>query len=348
MRFLLLAACSVGTDEEAEFDDAGAEAYYAAQEDDDVEDDAPEEADGPSVDTRECPPPACIQLAEGVDRGMVSIVMTGGGAFQLTNHGEIPVCLDRWYTLFSPTSQDAVGGVTTSLEIAPGEAGYLTYGDWGDDVEAWWCIEEDQYTAVGAEYSFNGADAPDLLQSYALDDWDLDEDGREDHDEWSFKGVSGAQHNIWNYLDSSPVVVVGRATNYYELTTGEAVQVEIEVTNLGRLPAAARVQETLPVGHYASAFTIEPSSQDFDEGTGATTYTFDVTMPAALDPQNGGSATYGEARIGYLLTYAGACTGREMGFAPSARWTDASGDAWVSAGADMVIECCADGGTFGD
>lgn len=347
MHVLLLVACSTGLDfKTGEADD---ESAFAAEEwpsTDDNEGEGAEHSirDDATFNERdgECPLPSeCVQLAEGVDRGDVSIKMTGMGAINIMNRAEYSVCLDGWYAFTGGGTQDAIGGVSDHTELAPGESTSLWYGRWQNDPKTWWCIEEDQYTATNATYDFNGSDAPDLAVSYALDEHDEDADGIEDHEEGDDHGLQ-SQHDIWNYLDESPVIVVGRETNYLQLAKGDAVGVRIEVRNLGRKAGVARVTETVEAGNAAAGWSLTPSSSTTDTNTGSVTYVFDVAVPAAQDPENGGTATYGAADIHYQLQYGGACGGREIGSPPRAYWEDASGDTYLSAGADLVIECCAE------
>ena len=351
MLILALAACAPGIDANSKTseDDEGFSDEWGSSsgQDDENDKNGDENGDktvpdaGPgSMEEGECPlPTECVQLAEGVDRGDVDIKINGMGAMVIDNRAEYSVCLDGWYTFTGVGTQDAIGGVSSLKELAPGRTASLWYGRWQSDPVTWWCIEEDQYTKANSAYTFNGSDAPDLAESYALDSHDVNQNGVEDHDEGDEYGMQ-SQHDIWNYLDESPVIIVGRSINYMQMERDETASVVVEVRNLGRVAGTARITETVGSGAAAMGWSVEPLSSTLDENTGATTYVFDVAVPAAIDPEDGGTTTYGKADIVYQLQYVGRCSGREVGSAPQAYWADGYGDSYVSAGADMVIECC--------
>ncbi len=305
----------------------------------------------PSVDPDECEPDACIELAEAVDRGFAAVAY-GSAGLTIDNSGPYAVCFERWYTFLSPESQDAVGGTTeTSLEIEPDSTLTLPYAEWStsSEEEAWWCVEHNQYTASGADYTFNGSRAPTRIATWTNDASDQDRDGSEDHHDWSLDdGLPETQHSVWDYLDEEPVFIVGRSMNWFELGIGQTTRVVVEVTNLGRSAGKASVSEKVPPGWAVSAISPAPLSETVD-ADGGTVITWQVELTAAVEPTDTYAATdYDDAELEYRLTYNGQCTGREIGFAPNALWSS-SGDGFVSEGAPLVIQCCGgeDGGLGG-
>ncbi len=303
------------------------------------------------VDPGECEPDACIELAEAVDRGFATVAY-GSDGLTIDNIGPYAVCFERWYTFISTESQDAVGGTTdTSLEIEPGSKLTLPYAVWSSssDTEAWWCVEHNQYTASGADYTFNGSRAPTRIAGWTNDSSDEDRDGSEDHHDWSsVDGLAETQHSVWDYIDDEPVFIVGRSMNWFELGIGQSTRVVVEVTNLGRHSGKASISEKVPRDWAVSEISPSPSSTIIDSD-GATILTWQVELGAAVEPGDTYAPTrYQETELEYRLTYNGSCAGREVGFAPNSLWSS-GGDGFVSEGAPLIVQCCGgeDGGLGG-
>lgn len=296
-----------------------------------------------------CEPDACIELAEAVDRGFATIEY-GSWGLQIRNDGDYDICFEGWYTFLSTESQDAVGGTTNpTLELEAQAYLNLPYATWGTDTESWWCVEHNQYTAAGAQYTFNGSRAPTRVANWTNNASDVDGDGAEDHvDTTHYDGLPQTQHSVWDYIDDEPVFIVGRTMNWFEVGVGETVGVTIEVTNLGRVGGSATVSEKVPLGWTASSVSPAPVSRTMG-ADGSEVLTWEVELGAAEEPSDSYQPTdYDEARLQYRLTYAGECAGREIGFAPNVRWSGGSG-AFISEGAPMVLQCCGDDdGPLGD
>ncbi len=340
---LLLACPNTSTDKSdtAGGDDAWPEWEEEATADDDGtagEDSAlPEEIEW----VEECEPDGCIELAEAVDRGFAS-VRYGMAGLRVSNTGaDYDVCFDRWYTFLSTTSQDAVAGTTSAgLVLEPGDTLDIPYATWGSDVESWWCVEHNQYTSSGSDYTFNGSRAPTRVATYTNDSCDDDRDGHEDHsDTSSIDGLPETQHSVWDYIDDEPVFIVGRRMNWFEVGVGQTVRVALEVTNLGRRRGEATVSEQVPAGWEVS--TVSPAADSHvTDSAGNTVLTWSVALGAAVEPSDPYSPTnYDEVELEYALTYTGDCAGREIGYAPNVRWAGTSGS-FISEGSSLVVECC--------
>lgn len=291
-------------------------------------------------ETDECDPDGCIELAEAVDRGYASIDY-GRFGLNVRNDGPYPICVERWYTFLSPSSQDAVAGTTGEDEIEPSGVMTFPYAKWGADTASWWCIEHNQFTAGGSEYSFQGERAPTRIAGWTNDASDEDKDGAEDHDDASpLDALPQTQHNTWDYLADRSVFIVGREMNWFEVAGQQSVEVTVVVTNLGREGGAAQVMEKLPPEWVASS--VEPAPMREDTGTdGSTVLTWGVSLDAAIEPASEYSPTeYDIAELHYVLTYTGKCHGREIGYAPNVSWIDHTGSAWTSEGSALILQCC--------
>lgn len=302
-----------------------------------ADDSAEEELD---IEYPECEPDGCIELAEAVDRSFATIGY-GYAGIVVDNLGPYPICFERWYTFLSSESQDAVAGTTSDTEIPVGESLHVPYAEWGDDQEAWWCIEHNQYTASGAAYSFNGARAPTRVSQWTNDASDEDSDSAEDHDDYSLSdGLPQTQHNVWDYIADRPVFIVGRDMNWFEVEGRQSVEVVLKVHNLGREDGTAQVLEKLPPGWTASDLSPAPLRNEVG-GDGSTQLAWSVELEAAVEPSDPYAPTeYDIAKLRYTLTYAGTCSGREIGYMPNVSWQDGTGSAWISEGSPLVIECC--------
>ncbi len=336
---LLLVACP-GTAEESKDDEAWPE---WAGPSDTAGDGAGSSADtdsAPEAEYDACEPTACIELAEATDRGFATISF-GMYYLKITNTGPYPVCFEDWYIFTSENSQDALAGVPGSQEIPPSDFLPLPYGVYGTAVDTWWCIEEDQLTTMGGDYDYDGARAPDRLFAYANDRTDADGDVREDHTDYEGDGLARTQHNVWDYVDSDVVFIVGREMNWFDVSETRSATVGVRVTNIGREAGTAYVTETLPPGWTPSAVSPEPV-RTVDNGDGSGTLVWQVSLDAARDPRSSSdSAEYDVAVLSYTLAYEGKCQGREVGNAPGVRWNGVNGQSHDAEGSPLVLECCA-------
>lgn len=284
----------------------------------------------------ECPPPTeCVELAEAVDRGHATLEMARQG-LGVTIHADYTFCVDDMLTLTSATSQDAIGGTTSRTETSREETLWLTYAAWGSEA-GWWCIEPDQYTAIGAAYDFDGAHAPTALEWRAQTETDLDDDGAEDHLQQNPLGTQ-TQYNIWDFEAVSPILVVGRSVNYLRMDQGDTAHVVIQVRNLGRVAGGGYVQERFPPGRVPLRYDVEPDAIE-TASDGTITATWFVDLDAAI-PVHDGQAVYGQRQLGYELRYDRACSGRDVGPWPEVTFTAADGQTYRSRGSSLVVECC--------
>jgi hypothetical protein len=344
---LLFLACDPGAAREAEPSEAWPEwEDPSAEENEDPSGDPPDadgsdaatNPDGTNPDADICEPEGCIDLAEAVDRGWASIEY-GRYGLNISNSGAYPICFDGWYSFLSSTSQDAAGGIIGESEIEAESAVTLQYADWGDGEEAWWCMEHNQLTATGADYTFNGARAPEAVALWAEFESDEDADGVEDHRDVDQR-YHQTQLNVWEWIDTRPVFIVGRQTNWFSVSVGSAVPVVVEVTNLGREAGAAQVVETLPAGWTPGAFDPAPRSVTVT-GDGSTRIEWAVSLDGAIEPDDNTAPTeYDSADLRYTLTFEADCSGRSFGLAPTAAWRDGSGDTLQGEGSPLVLQCC--------
>jgi hypothetical protein len=309
-------------------------------------DDLPEEGTPASDglgDTCPSVPDGCVSLAEAVDRGWARIDSDAAAVLWVAVT-DVEVCTDGWYTFISEDSQDASAGTYVADTIEAGESYPMDpEGPDATDLGEWWCVELPQNTQP-ASFDFDGAHMAPPIVHFLEDETDEDGDGTEDHDE-DVLGVPQTQQNIWAYEDENPLIVVGRESNYVQVDVGDQAEVILRVTNLGREDGTATITERVPAGYVASGFTSSPLSSTFDSSDGSTSYTFSVSLRAAIDPVIAGDPTdYDIERIHYFITpEESGCAGRTTGFAPEADWADLSADSWTSEGSALVLECCADG-----
>ncbi len=287
-----------------------------------------------------CEPEACIELAEAVDRGFAAITY-GMLYLRIDNIGPYPVCFEDWYVFTSDGSQDALAGIPGSSEIPAGTSLSLPYGLFDEARETWWCVEENQSTARAGSYDYDGARAPDRLFTFANEETDQDHDLVEDHVDGEGEGLVRTQHNVWDEVQGEALFLVGREMNWFDLSEVRTAAVALRVTNLGREGGTAMVSETLPPGWTATTYDPEPVAVS-RPGDGSTVITWAVSLDGAVDGYTSSDPSeYDVATLRYALAYENDCQSRELGFAPTARWTGIDGRPHDSEGSPLVIECCA-------
>lgn len=272
----------------------------------------------------------CLGLHEAYTQGLVR--MTGDMSnIKVRNRGDdFDLCIDRWYIYISDDTQDAgagdplyrpedVYGEEGSLLLAPGDEVAFAYGLAEDP--SWWCVEQTQMTDEADDFDFTGAQVPPmLLDSMLSGGWD----------------ANGA---VWESLAVHPVVIVGRTRGWVETVAGGTSYVELQATNMGRQPAFAEITETIPAGMSAGDFSREPSSESTGDD-GSITYTWQVSLAAAIDSDSGGQAFYDTEKIGYTLGLTTeVCRHRAQVPEPTATWLDSDNLVQHSAGSPLIIAC---------
>ncbi len=326
-------------------------AISPTEEPDDDPDAADDEAEEDQV-APTCPEPnTCISLAEASSRGEIDVELVdtaGGPTLKIFNHGSRDICIDAWVVLLSNGSQDAIAGHDPGSVLSPGAAVYFYYGawDWEGRKLPWYCIEHNQYTAVGEFYTFNGALAPDALLDIVYRRQDSDDDGTEDHFDWGNEGTV-TQEYVWSWLAENPTVVVGRANGYLSTAPGLEAELVLQATNLGREPALGMVTELVPAELEVIRTDRQPTIWT-NNPDGTTTLVFAVKLDGAIDSENSDNpAIYDTESIPYTVRARASCTGRTIGPELTAEWPDASGETHLSAGQGLVVECCDQPGVAG-
>lgn len=262
--------------------------------------------EGDLCGTDDCPeevPADCLSLWQAHARGWLLVESddTQAAAVTFTNIGGYDICLDT-QVLYTSTGSQAFfvdEGVTSApAVIAPTESLTLWYASWTTangvyspylGEEAWWCVEDGQTTAAGATFDYAGEAMPDVIAIFGADGLDEDGDGTDDRVDWTDGFGVAANYNIWAYQASHPVLTIGKQA----MASGSAAIVTLVVRNIGALDGTGEVQDTIPAGWTASAFSPTP---DMDVANSDGTHTYLWTIAAAASV--GGASTVGD-----LLTY---------------------------------------------
>lgn len=288
-------------------------------------------------------PVPCIGLAEAVDRDAVTITMNDAGDFDIYNTSDdLRICMDEWVAVFSPFSQDAILGQEPRVQIGPGESTFIDYGldVFGtEETEAWWCIERFQYTAAGAEYTYNGSLAPTVLMDDVVQRTDKNDSLVEDHAEIVEGAYIQTQMNLWDSEIDHSIVLVGRQRSLVRLRKPESTAtVIVEATNLGQKPTTTSVTETVPPSF--RVVDVNPAGLVRTLGDGSTSITWSVSLDAA-QPIDGGHAIYDTEELTYVVGRdTDECIGRCPGYGASAQWSSNLGPTWSSFSEPLIIEVC--------
>jgi hypothetical protein len=272
----------------------------------------------------------CLGLHEAVTRGWADIHSNAEGIV-VTHEGEdLDICIDRWYVYISDKTQDAGAGDPSFIEAdVYGEDGSVvlsrgdsvTFSYASSSAPAWWCVEETQTTATSYSFDFTGAQVPSMLLDSMLG------------------GGIDPNGTVWQDIRENPMMIVGRERGYAMMVAEGTTLVEVEVINIGRVEGTAYVSETVPAGMLASAIDPEPISEDWDDH-GNVTYTWEVSLDAAVDTDIDTQTVYDAATFSYVLEMLDeACTVRARVPAPTVQWDDKTGITRQSAGSPFIIEC---------
>jgi hypothetical protein len=268
--------------------------------------------------------PPCMGLAEAWEVGSLEARTTSAGQMVLTNiDEELDICIDRWTVWISEYTQDmSLGDMFTdsgqrypygTITLEPGDERSFTYNAQGNAADAWWCVEELQLTQPTSNWLFFGARTPDMLLTHMLD---------------------GDQDAVWAAEQTQPVFVVGRDTNVVQV--GD--EVTLHAMNLGRRDAFGTISETLPPGYDARNFSVEPDQ--IDESEDGITFTWTISLDAAVDTGEYNHTLYDHAYIHYELLGDGAeCEKRSYLNEPAADWTDLDGINRTAVGSPLLVVC---------
>ncbi len=214
----------------------------------------------------------CIGLGEASDRGLLDgHTDVDGGTFRLESLAtDDEICIDHWYVWSSTESQGVGAGDMDadfgdiypygSLSLLPGDS--LQFDGGGRTGEAWYCLEQDQYTRPSRDYVFLGARVPEPLLTYML---------AED------------QEASWAWQDEHPVMIAARGTNFISMPeVGGSAPVTIRALNMGNRSGHVELHKEIPAGYTAAGFSVEPIRTE----TGAdrsTIYVFDTQLYGRLN-----------------------------------------------------------------
>ncbi|MDP2306658.1 MAG: choice-of-anchor D domain-containing protein [Pseudomonadota bacterium] len=269
----------------------------------------------------------CIGLGEAWDRGLLyGHTEADGGTFGLESLAtDDEICIDHWYVWVSTESQDLgagdmdadFGGIypAGSLNLLPGE--YLQFDGAGPTGEAWYCVEQEQYTRPSRDYVFLGARVPEPLLTYML---------AED------------QEASWAWQDEHPVMIAARGTNFIGMPGGGGTApVTIRALNMGSRSGYVELHEAVPAGYTAAGFSVEPIRTETGADQ-ATIYVFDAQLYGWQLQGSSEQVLYDELAITYTLGIP-PCRGRQYLPPMETHWEDADGIARTATANPLVINC---------
>ncbi|MFK7927862.1 MAG: carboxypeptidase regulatory-like domain-containing protein [Myxococcota bacterium] len=286
-------------------------------------------------------PVPCVGLAEAFDRGGAAVYYNEAGAIEVINTSEdLEICMDDWMVVFSETSQDATFGQRDPVRVGPGastEAGYAhdVYKPEGaDENQAWWCVEREQYTQAGSEYTYNGSLTPDLLYELIRYRTDVNSSLIEDHEEIVEGQYIQSQMNVWNTEIQSAIILVGRQRSLVQLRRPDSVAtIVVEATNLGQKAGRAVVSEDVPAGF--DVFGVSDGGVVSQRRDGGFTINWSVNIAGAV-PRDNAHATYSTHELTYQISRStDECMGRCPGYGVTAQWGP-----HASASEPLIIEVC--------
>jgi hypothetical protein len=281
------------------------------------------------------PMPEKMGLWEAAAKGYVKInysdpsaVTSPIGGFLVRSTAPVPMVVSEYPMILSPnpldfsmppkmiaqnTTQD--GALTPIVSPAFGNATYA-YGaavtatgvppgvDWGkgssySQYPPWWCTEIHQYTRFDTNVILGGQLVPDPLVRIIIDtDPSMDKLG--------YGYITQRQQEIWDYMNETPTLVVGKKPMYVEAepNVSKGVNVTIGVTNVGfKETKRAILGETIPpgFGYVPGSFAPAPSRYVylFD---GSVRVEWEFYMPAATKgPSETAPSNYTTRYFAYTL-----------------------------------------------
>ncbi|MFZ5481238.1 MAG: choice-of-anchor D domain-containing protein [Myxococcota bacterium] len=269
--------------------------------------------------------PECIGLGEAWDRGLVDArTSRWGSELRVENLGADEICVDYWYVWRAVDSQDlGAGDMQTdfgddyplgSISLGVGDAVDFPYGE---EDEAWWCMEQSQQTQPNKVYTFTGGYVPEPLMSYMNA---MDQDGS------------------WAWQLANPVIIAARGTNYVEVAeSGGTATVTLRPYNMGGLAGDAVVVETVPAGFAVSDVTgADYVAQAGDDGS--TSLTFSLWFDERQERSTTEDTIYDQKEISYTL-HVPACSGRQVLEPMTAVWEDGEGEVRRAYANPLVVNC---------
>lgn len=271
--------------------------------------------------------PTCIGLGEAWDRDLLdAYTLASGVTLRVDNlSADDEVCIDNWYIWLSDESQDMgagdmnadFGDVYPAGSLGIATEGAITFVSAATEGEAWWCIEQTQYTQPNAPYEFTGARVPEPLLTYMF---------AEDQDA------------IWAWENDNPVMIAARRTNFVAMPGGGGTApVTLRILNMGSQDGTAEVRETLLAGYSASDFSLEPVRTEAGDD-GATVYVFEVSLGARTLTDLYEQTIYEEQDITYTMSVP-ACRGRQYHTPMETHWDDSDRTERVATANPLVVDC---------
>ncbi|MES2643325.1 MAG: choice-of-anchor D domain-containing protein [Myxococcota bacterium] len=277
------------------------------------------------LDAREGRP--CIGLGEAWDRRLLAAHTDADhNVFRLESLAtDDEICIDHWYVWLSTESQDLgagdmdadFGGVypAGSLSLLPGES--LPFDGGGRTGEAWYCLEQDQYTLPNKDYVFLGARVPEPLLGYKL---------------------AGDQDASWAWQNQHPVMIAARGTNFVGLPGGGGTApVTIRALNMGSPSGSVELHEAVPAGYSAAGFSVAPLRTE-PGADGSTVYVFGAQLYGREPQGTYEQALYDELAVTYTLGIP-PCSGRQYLPPMETHWDDSDGVARTATANPLVINC---------
>lgn len=259
--------------------------------------------------------PERLPLGEAWDDGVLDVSMSGSDVVITNTSAHSDVLLDASYLFTAEDSQDAAVGSFTEDGATPRSvmAGQSVRFSYHGRTDAWWCVEEEQYSKLGASYTFSGAQVPEPVATYIRD---------------------RDQSAIWAWQEQEALIVIGRETNVATLSGGASAEVVLTVKDYGDRPGSVEVRETIPVGLSATDFSVPVRTEAGADG--ATVYIADVDVDGRTVGRSDGASTYDTVTISYTL--AGASPSSRQLEAATGRWTSSDGTTYTSRSGVLAID----------
>ena len=247
------------TDEGFDSDADGTADCFDSEDCDGVDNDGDGVVDNDTVDTDgdgTCDDRDCVTLFQAEAMGWLTWTSAeGGDAVLIENSGDADVCIDDQALYNSNLTQPfMVDEANLDNVLSPGDSLSIYYGSWAMPngvyqpfygSEAWWCVNISTPYMEGEVFEFLGEGLPEAIRHLANDSTDEDNDGREDHTDWSTgNGNVQTQMNIWAYQRSHSSLTAGKIA----AASGSEVEVILTSQNIGRVAGSGVLTDSIPAG----------------------------------------------------------------------------------------------------
>jgi len=317
------------------------------------------------------PMPEKMGLWEAAAKGYIfmnysnsSAVASPIGGFLVQSSAPVPLVVSEYPMILSPnpldfsappkmiakhTTQDgaltpvvapAFGNVTYAYGAAVTGTGVPSGIDWGKGstysrFPPWWCTEVHQYTRFDTNITLRGQLVPDPLadivmsQDPALDKVD-------------YRLITLRQQEIWDYMNNTPTLVIGKTPMYIEAepNASKGVNVTIAVTNVGFKEASrAILAETIPPGFGYTPGSFAPAPSRFVylyDGSVRVEWEF-YMPPAELGENDNVPSKYTTRYFAYALIIPGLPSSTRY-FMPGSQVDTEADSKFDSHSADVLIE----------